>query len=474
MEGTGLIVRSRRVVTPEGVRPAAVHIERGVIQAVEDASAEGGAPSEAGAARRHAAAREGFRVLDVGDALVMPGLVDTHVHVNEPGRTEWEGFESAGRAAAAGGITTIVDMPLNSSPVTTGPEALEAKVRAAEGKCLVDYAFWGGLVPGNVSELPALLEEGVAGVKCFLADSGIDEFPPVREPELGAGMEVLARRGVPLLAHAESAAALARAAEGLASGDPRSHARYLASRPPRVEVEAVELLLRLSARTGCPVHVVHLSAADALDPLGEARRSGVPVTVETCPHYLTFRAEEIADGATEFKCAPPIRDAANRERLWRGLVEGIVDQVASDHSPAPPALKRGGDGDFLRAWGGIASLQLLLPALWSAARDRGHEPARLVAWVCEAPARLAGLAERKGRLAPGFDADLVIWRPEEAFVVRPKRLYHRHPHTPYAGRTLHGRVLRTLVRGVEVFDGSGDRDDFPAAPPVGRWLRRAA
>ncbi len=476
MQGPSLIVRTRRAVTPEGVRAAVIRISEGVIRAVEPpAPPEGaGASSEAPDAPEDDPPGPEARLLDVGDAVVMPGLVDAHVHVNEPGRTDWEGFRTAGRAAAAGGITTIVDMPLNSSPVTTGPEALEGKVRAAEGSCLVDYALWGGLVPESASELPSLLDAGVAGVKCFLADSGIEEFPPVAEAELRSGMEILARWGAPLLVHAESRAVLARAAAVRSGDDPRGYARYLASRPPKAEVEAVETVLRLSAETGCPVHIVHLSAAEALEPLAAARRSGVPVTVETCPHYLTFAAEEIADGATEFKCAPPIREAENRERLWDGLADGLIDQVSSDHSPAPPEMKRRGGGDFLAAWGGIASLQLLLPALWSAARHRGHGLPRLAAWLCEAPARLAGLHRRKGRLAPGFDADLVVWDPDGTFVVSGEALHQRHPETPYEGRRLHGRVLRTFLRGTEVFDGTGAEARFPSGRAAGRWLRRAA
>ncbi len=474
MHGSALLIRTRRAVTPEGVRPVLIRIAGGVIRAVEPLGPGEGVGPTAWRPSEEPPPTGEAALLDVGEAVVMPGLVDTHVHVNDPGRADWEGFGSAGRAAAAGGITTIVDMPLNSSPVTTDVEALERKLRAAEGSCRVDYALWGGLVPGSVGELPSLLEAGVSGVKCFLADSGIDEFPPVGEAEARAGMEVLSQWGAPLLVHAESAAVLARVSVEDDGADAGSYARYLASRPPEAEVEAVELVLRLSAETGCPVHVVHLSAADALEPVAAARRSGIPVTVETCPHYLTFAAEEIADGATEFKCAPPIREEANRARLWNGLADGLIDQVASDHSPAPPAMKRGGGGDFLAAWGGIASLQLLLPAVWSAARGRGHDLPRLATWVCEAPARLAGLGARKGRLAPGFDADLVIWEPERAFVVRGEALHHRHPQTPYQGRTLHGRVLRTFLRGVQVFDGTGAEPAFPPARPSGRWLPRAA
>ena len=447
MPPADLVVISDRVVTPEGVRPAAVVVEDGWIKAIEPLRA---APS----ARR---------LVDALDAVVFPGLVDAHVHLNEPGRSDWEGFESGTRAAAAGGVTTVIDMPLNSVPATTTVTALALKARAATGRAAVDYSFWGGLVPGSEGELAALTKAGVRGFKCFLVPSGVDEFPSVTAADLEPAMARLAVLGVPLLVHAEAPGVIERAAG--APGDPRRYATYLASRPPEAELEAIDLVLDLCRRTGCAVHVVHLSAAGALGPLAAARRAGLPVTVETCPHYLTFTAEEIPDGATAFKCAPPIRERDNRERLWDGLAQGVIDFVASDHSPAPAALKRLDSGDFLRAWGGVSSLELLLSATWTEARDRRHDFGDLARWLAERPASLAGLTS-KGRIAPGWDADLVIWDPDATVTVDPHRLNHRHPVTPYEGKTLRGRVLQTFVRGASVYEDG----QFPGRPR-GEWAK---
>lgn len=428
------------MLTPDGMKPASVRVAGETIAAVEayDAPA-GGAPVE-----------------DLGDRVLLPGVVDAHVHVNEPGRTEWEGFETATRAAAAGGVTTIVDMPLNCLPVTTTREALEAKARAVADHAWVDYAFWGGVVPGNARELEPMLDAGVPGMKCFLVHSGIDEFPNVTEADLAEAMPILARRGAVLLVHAEMPGPIEAAAAGLAAAgsaaDPRRYATWLASRPRASEDEAIALMLRLAARHRCRVHIVHLSSADALPLLAEARAAGAPVTVETCPHYLTFAAEEIPDGATPYKCAPPIRERENRERLWRALGEGAIDAVVSDHSPCTPALKSLDRGDYLAAWGGVASLQLALAATWTGARERGYGPADLATWMSARPAALAGLAHRKGAIRAGLDADLVVWDPDASWRVDPARLFHRHPVTPYAGRTLHGVVERTIVRGEVVYD----------------------
>ena len=447
MSPPDLVLRAERVVTPAGVRRAAVHVQDGTITAV---TGWDGIPP-------------GCPVEELGAAALMPGLVDAHVHVNEPGRTDWEGFASATRAAAAGGVTTLVDMPLNAIPATTTRAGLEAKRAAAAGRCHVDVGFWGGVVPGNAAELTGLWAAGVLGFKCFLTPSGVDEFGHVGEAELREAMPVLGRLGAVLLAHAEHPAELRSAAP---SADPRDYATYLATRPPRAEVRAIELLLRLAAETGCRVHIVHLAAAEALPLLQRARARGVPVTAETCPHYLHFAAEEIAAGATAWKCAPPLRGAANRERLWEGLMAGTIDLVASDHSPCPPGLKCGDSGDFLAAWGGIASLQLSLPVLWEGTRRRGYTIRDVARWMSAAPARLAGLAG-KGAIAPGMDADLVAWDPDAALQVDPANLHHRHPLTPYAGAGLHGRVRATWLRGVRIFDDGR----FPAEPSGALLLR---
>ena len=445
-----LVVSSERVVTPDGVRPAAIVVAQGRIL---DIVPIGDAPPP------HAAAS-----VNAGSAAVLPGLVDTHVHLNEPGRTEWEGFVTGTRAAAAGGVTTLIDMPLNSIPATTTVSALRLKLQAAAPVALVDYGFWGGVVPGNVDDLEPLLDAGALGFKCFLVPSGVDEFAHVRESDLRPAMQRLAARDAVLLAHAELPGPIARAA---AQGDPRRYATWLASRPEDAEVEAIELLLRLSEETGCRVHIVHLSAATALPIIERARRAGARITVETCPHYLTFAAEAVPDGSTAYKCAPPLRSAANREQLWDGLARGIIDLVATDHSPAPPALKRLDSGDFMAAWGGIASLELSLAAVWSGARAHGRALDDIARWLCGAPARLAGL-DRKGRIAPGCDADLVIFDPEAEWSVEPVRLRQRHPITPYAGMTLQGKVRQTFLRGVRIYENGRTRER-----PEGQWVRRA-
>ncbi len=432
-----LALSSNRVITRDGPRAATVVVVDGVIERVAPRGTD----------------VKAVRTVDAGNLVVMPGVMDVHVHVNEPGRTDWEGFATATAAAAAGGITTLVDMPLNSSPVTTTPAAVQAKLDESRGKCLVDYGFWGGVVPDNRGALDGLLEAGVLGCKCFLVPSGIDDFPQVSEPLLRHALPHLAQRRQPLLVHAEMPGPIATATESVAANATvRRYEDYLASRPRAAEHEAIDLVIRLCREFGSPMHVVHLSSADALPMLSAARSEGVPLTVETCPHYLTFAAEDIPDGATPYKCAPPIRERENRERLWGGLADGTIDLVASDHSPSPPALKCLSTGDFMRAWGGIASLQLLLPATWTGARGHHHGLSDLVHWLCRAPARLAGLSHRKGEIAPGMDGDLVLWDPDEQFVVRGAALHHRHPLTPYEGRTLAGVVHQTFLRGRCVFD----------------------
>jgi allantoinase len=425
-----LAIASRRIQLDAGEFDGALLIRDATIQAVVG----------------RADVPPGLRVDDFGSLVVMAGRVDTHVHVNEPGRTDWEGFENATRAAAAGGTTTVVDMPLNSVPVTTTLEALERKREAARGRCFVDCGFWGGVVPGNAAQLEPMIEAGVCGFKAFLIDSGIEEFPAVAEPDLRAALPILAKHGVPLLVHAELALDVARTASS-----PRRYSTYLSSRPDAWERDAIELIVRLCREYRGPVHVVHLSSATALTLLRAARAEGLPITAETCPHYLVFDAESVADGATEFKCAPPIRERSNRERLWAALADGTIDLVVSDHSPCTPELKARAAGDFTSALGGIASLQLALSATWTEARARGLSPTHVARWMCEAPARQAGL-DRKGRLAVGCDADVVVWDPDAAFSVTEADLHHRHKLTPYLGRRLQGLVRATYLRGRKVYD----------------------
>ena len=430
-----VVVRSRRVVLAGGVRPAAVCVRDGVIVAIDDHAAPRGAG--------------GDDEIDAGDRIVMPGVVDTHVHINDPGRADWEGFETATRAAAAGGVTTLVDMPLDSIPSTTDVEALTAKRRAASGQCHVDVGFWGGVVPGNVPSLDAIAGAGVRGFKCFLSPSGVDEFPHVTEADLRQALPVLARLGLPLLVHAELPARLLEPAPGASR---RSYRTWLESRPPDAEHAAIELLAGLAREYATWIHVVHVASGDAVPLLASARAAGVRLTAETCPHYLTFAAETIPDAATPFKCAPPIREQRHRDALWAALAAGALDLVATDHSPAPPAMKHLDDGDFVAAWGGIASLQLGLRAVWTAASARGIGIEVVSRWMSGAPARLAGLDGSKGTIAPGCDADLVIFDPDEESVVEPTALCHHHPVTPYAGMRLRGRICMTLLRGVVIYD----------------------
>jgi len=422
-------IKSQRVVTPEGERPALVLLQNGRIEAVLPPDTAVNCP-----------------VTDLGTHALLPGLIDPHVHLNEPGRTEWEGFDTGTQAALAGGLTTLVDMPLNSAPVTTSVANFEQKLAAAQGKLHVNCGFWGGLVPGNTADIEPLLARGVLGFKAFLTHSGIDDFPNVTEADLRQAMPILARHQRPLLMHCE----LSTDDDAWKAGDKRSYPNYLASRPKRWEDTAVALMLRLCAEYNCPVHIVHLSSADSLPAIAAAKAQGLPVTVETGQHYLFFAAEDIPDGQTAYKCAPPIRERANNEQLWQALQSGLIDFVATDHSPAPPDLKQLETGDFTTAWGGIASLQLALPVLWTAAQPRGATLPDLVRWLSTNPAKLAGQAACKGRIAPGFDADLLVLNPEETFEVTEQLLLHRHKVSPYLGRTLRGVVERTFLRGVEV------------------------
>ncbi len=430
-------LRSTRVLTPEGLAPAMVIVDEGRISAVR---AWNDVPPDA-------------ELFDFSEAVLLPGLVDSHVHINEPGGTEWEGFQTATLAAAAGGVTALVDMPLNCVPETIDVQALEAKRKAAKGQAWVDWAAWGGVVRGNAEAIQSLARSGVAGFKCFLIHSGIDGFAWVDEADLRAALKELRGTALPLLVHAELAGPIDSATKKLSvnSDDWRKYSTYLASRPDAAEVDAIALLIHLAEEFSTPIHIVHLSSAKALPLLAEARVRGAPVTAETCAHYLWFAAEEIPDGATEFKCAPPIRSAANRELLWNALEQGLIDMVTTDHSPCPPAMKKREEGRWDLAWGGIASLGLALPVLWTAIERRGMKLERLGEWLAAAPARLAGLAGRKGSLKPGADADFVVFDPEAAWTVSPDDLHFRHKLSPYLRAELRGRVLETWLRGEPVF-----------------------
>lgn len=438
-----LVLRAQRVVTPSGEGPGTVGVKDGTIVVLgpHDADLRGQTEVEL-----------------TDDEVLMAGIVDSHVHVNEPGRTEWEGFTAATRAAAAGGVTTIVDMPLNSIPPTVDVEALELKRATARDQAWVDVGFWGGAVPGNRPKLRCLFDEGVFGFKCFLLHSGVDEFPPLGPEELEPVMREIAGFDGLLIVHAEDPHAIEHAPHPHG----RSYGDFLRSRPREAENLAVARVIALSRQTRCRVHILHVSSSEVLPLIWAARRDGVRITAETCPHYLTFSAEEVPDGGTAYKCCPPIRERANRELLWEGLRDGTIDIVVTDHSPSTPDLKALDSGDFGVAWGGVASLQLGLSAVWTGARDRGFTLADVTRWMSQRPAQLLGL-RRKGQIAVGFDADFCVVAPDDTFVVDPSRLHHKNPVTPYAGRTLAGVVRSTWLRGQRVdLDG----------PPRGRLLRR--
>ncbi|MFI8962338.1 allantoinase AllB [Streptomyces sp. NPDC053493] len=438
-----LVLRSTRVITPEGTRPAAIAVSGGTIAAVLPYDAE--VPA-------------GARLEDVGDDVVLPGLVDTHVHVNDPGRTEWEGFWTATRAAAAGGITTLVDMPLNSLPPTTTVDNLRTKQDVARSKAHIDVGFWGGALPDNVKDLRPLHDAGVFGFKCFLSPSGVDEFPQLDQDQLAASLAEIAGFDGLMIVHAEDPHELAAAPQK--AGE--KYADFLASRPRVAENTAIENLINQARRLSARVHVLHLSSSDALPLIAAAKAEGVKITVESCPHFLTLTAEEVPDGATEFKCCPPIREAANQDLLWEGLADGTIDCIVSDHSPSTADLKT---PDFATAWGGISSLQLGLPAIWTEARRRGHDLTDVARWMSEAPARLAGLT-RKGAIEAGRDADFAVIDPDATFTVDPAGLEHRNRVTAYAGRTLHGVVTSTWLRGERIVDRG------TLAEPSGRLLER--
>ena len=435
-----LIIRGQRVVLPETVAPRSVHIREERIVFVGD----------------YDDVVAGCEVVDASeDSVVMPGLVDTHVHINAPGRTEWEGFRSATLAAAAGGVTTLVDMPLNSIPPTTTLAGFKTKLETARDECFVDVGFWGGVVPGNTAELAPMFAAGLVGFKCFLVPSGVDEFEHVTEEDLREAMPELTRLGALLIVHAELPQSIRT--DGVEGADYRS---FLDSRPRVAENEAVELMIRLSREFETRVHIVHLSSADAIPVLREAQAAGVKITAETCPHYLHFAAEEVPAGATEFKCCPPIRERDNREELWDGLKDGTIGLIVSDHSPCPGEMKLRASGDFIKAWGGIASLQLRLPVVWTEARRRGFSLLDVTRWLCANPARQVSFEPRKGSIAVGCDADLVIWKPDEQFTVSATALHHRHKLTPYAGEALSGVVQQTFLGGQKIYDG-GQFIDLP-------------
>jgi allantoinase len=417
------------VVSAGSIGPAAIHVRDEKIVAV----------------RGFDETVAGYEIVDAGDSVVMPGLVDTHVHINSPGRTEWEGFATATRAAAAGGVTTLVDMPLNSIPATTTLEAFKTKLEDARGNCFVDVGFWGGVVPGNTSELAPMFDAGVVGFKCFLVPSGVDEFQHVTENDLRAAMPELSRLGAMLIVHAELPGPMKTA-------DGTDYDAFLQSRPRAAEDEAIELMIGLSREFGTRVHIVHLSSSDALPLLRRAQDEGVRITAETCPHYLHFAAETIPSQATEFKCCPPIRERENREKLWQGLVDGTIEMIVSDHSPCPASMKLRESGDFVAAWGGIASLQLRLPVVWTEAQRRGFSLPELSIWLCANPAHQVSLDSRKGAIAEGHDADIVIWDPHRAFTVDASNLEHRHKLTPYHGESLAGTVEKTFLRGRKIYD----------------------
>ncbi|HND84852.1 MAG TPA: allantoinase AllB, partial [Pseudobdellovibrionaceae bacterium] len=414
-------------------------------------------------------------VYDFQDWVVMPGLVDTHAHINEPGRTEWEGFLTATLAAAAGGITTVVDMPLNSIPATVSQSAMDEKLKSASNKCMIDYGLWGGVIPGNDNELEGMIASGIMGFKCFLCPSGVDEFPHVQKTDLERAMPILARHKIPLLVHAEIEQQHIAESVVYPETDYRS---YLASRPPSWELEAISLVIELAEKYQCPTHVVHLSTAKALPMIRAAKERGVPVTVETCPHYLIFDAETVPAGHTEFKCAPPIRDEANRQALWGGVKDGTIDFIVSDHSPCTPALKCLESGNFAKAWGGIAGLQFSLPAVWTEMIKQGLDLSDLIRLMSDRTSQFVGLNDRKGSIAVGKDADFVVWDPQENDAIQANRILHRHKTSPYIGRQIQGRIKQVFLRGNSIFSsGEYIESEFLESEALtsrrnGQWMRR--
>jgi allantoinase len=419
-------IQARRVLVDGAFVPATVTIEHGTIAAI-------GPYDEV---------PEGMILRPADSAYVVPGIVDTHVHINEPGRTTWEGFHSATEAAALGGATTLIDMPLNSIPPTTTTEHLAIKRRAAAGQLMVDTGFWGGAVPGNIADLEPLWDAGVFGFKCFLADSGVAEFPPLDPEQFGLALAEIARFDGLMIVHAEDARVLAEAP----SAPTRSYRDFVRSRPDEAETAAIRQVLDGARATGARVHILHLSSARALDLIAAAKDEGLRVTVETCPHYLSFSAETIPDAAPQFKCCPPIRDGGNREALWQALREGIIDCIVSDHSPATAEEKNRGGGDLQQAWGGVSGLQVGFSVLAQEARRRAIALADLSRWMSRNTADLVGL-DRKGRIEVGADADFAVYDTNAEFRIEATRLAHRNPISAYDGIRYGGRVTRSVLRG---------------------------
>ena len=425
------VLHSNRTIVDGEMKNVSIVVKNGKIESVEEGLAE----------------HKGMLMIDVVDKVLMPGVTDPHVHINEPGRTEWEGFNTATKAAIAGGITTLVDMPLNSSPVTTTVKAFEEKLLAAESNLHTNVGFWGGLVPGNVSEVEGLIAKGVLGFKAFLTHSGIDEYPNVTEEDLRKVMPIIARHHLPLLVHCELTDNQIPVTQ-----NHQSYREYLASRPRHWEDNAIALMIRLCEEFNCRIHIVHLSSSESIQQIVAAKAKGLPLTVETAQHYLYFNAEDIPNQHTAFKCAPPIREKSNNDLLWQALKDGIIDFVATDHSPAPPDIKELESGDFTKAWGGISSIQFALPILWTAAKQRGCSIVDVSKWLCTNPTRLAGTGNYKGKIAKGYDADFIVFDDLQSFIVSEDSIHHRHKITPYNGETLFGVVEQTYLAGNKVYD----------------------
>jgi len=426
-----LAIKSDRIITPSGIRKGIVLVKEGRIVDIVNEIPAGD-----------------FPVTDIGKKVLMPGIIDPHVHINEPGHTDWEGFDTATRSAIAGGITSLVDMPLNSLPVTTTIKAFDEKIGSTRAQLHTNCGFWGGVIPGNEKDIEPLIEKGVLGFKAFLVHSGIDEFPNVTEDDLRHSMPLIAKHDLPLLVHCE----LSGPTHDSRLTPHVSYQYYLDSRPKEWEDKAISLMIRLCEEFNCRTHIVHLSSAHSIEQITKAKQRGLPITVETCQHYLYFSAEQIEDGQTQFKCAPPIRGKENNELLWRALKDGIIDYVATDHSPAPPAMKELDSGDFMKAWGGISSIQFALPVLWTAAKKHGCELADITRWLCENSSVVPGLEESKGKIAKGYDADFVVWDPEKNFTVIKDMIHHRHKITPYLGEQLYGSVMQTYLAGEKIYD----------------------